>query len=246
MPLQKIRIDPYNKKEVESTINNYKLQPETAKDIREFTGKVQNGEITSGEINLYIPAGNQGDISTFATRTYVGYKDKTYYEETVTYKGISPETEIRKTTKQKWTDYLNTTINETAKYFTDKVLNGVTLGYWDLVKILTAGIPSQVSSSTEVTHTAKLVQTVIKKNTYVVLDGQYYFGSNGQYALTHFQNFVNIPGFGQMTNKDTEEKTAYTPNYYKGDEKAWLSYVNGGFTEYFSNYTYGGVVFNAL
>ncbi|KAA9008588.1 hypothetical protein F4V43_00175 [Paenibacillus spiritus] len=254
LPLQKIKINPLNSKEVEGTINNYQLQPETVKDIREFAKKVQNGEITAATMNIYVPAVSQevtlnslaSTLSTSSNRTYTGYNNKTYYEETVTYSGISSEKEINKTTKSNWINYLNGTITEVAKFFVDKGLNAITLGYWDIAKIFTSGIPGAVSNYTEVTHTAKLIQTVVKKNTYLVMDNQYYFGYKGEYSNTNFQNFVNIPGYAQVNGLITEVKAAYTPSFYEGDKKAWLNYVNGGYVENFNNYSYGNTSFPAM
>ncbi|GIO38223.1 hypothetical protein J41TS12_30840 [Paenibacillus antibioticophila] len=244
--MQKVTINPHDSKEVELTINSYNLPPETANDIREYTKKVQSGEINSLGISLYVPSIYQGGISTFSTRTYVGYNNKTYYEDIVVYNSISSETQIKKTTKEKWNDYLKSTLTAIAKYYVDKGLDYVTQGAWSVASILTAGIPAQVSNQTEITHTAKLIQSIAKKNTYVVLDNQYYFGCRSENGTTYFQNFTNVPGYGQLNNASTPLKTVKLPNYDKGDEKAWFNYVNGGFVEHFDNYSYGGVVFPAI
>ncbi|GIO85563.1 hypothetical protein J25TS5_24950 [Paenibacillus faecis] len=247
VPLQKITIDPNNSKEVEMTINNYKLLPKTANDIREYSEKVQNGDITSYGISLYLPARSQGNLSTNSTtRTYVGYNHKTYYEDIVVYNSISPETEINKTKKEKWADYAKKTISATVKYYIDKTLDSVTLGNWSMAKIFLEGIPSQVSGQTEITHTAKFIQSVAKKNTYIVLDGQYYFGYASESGSYYWQNFRNIPGYGMIFDESTPVVSKKLPNYDKGDEKAYFNYVNGGLTERFSNYSYGGVIFNAI
>lgn len=223
------------------------MLPKTANDIREYSEKVQSGEIISNEISLYLPAGNQGNFSTNSiNRTYEGYKNKTYYEDIVVYNGISPETEINKTTKEKWADYAKKTINATAKYYVDKTLDSFTLGSWSMAKIFLEGIPSQVSSQTEVTHTAKFIQSVAKKNTYIVLDGQYYFGYASESGSYYWQNFRNIPGYGMIFDESTPVVSKKLPNYDKGDEKTYFNYVNGGLTEGFGNYSYGGVIFNAI
>lgn len=250
VPLEKVTIDPNNSEEVELTINEYQVLPKTANDIREYAEKVKNGEIISDGISLYLPAGSQsqGQFSTLAgtTRTYVGYNNKTYYEDIVVYNGISPETVIKKTTKEKRADYASSTVSATVRYYIDKTLDTVTLGAWSMANIFVQGLPTGVGTQTEITHTAKFIQNIAKKNTYIVLDGQYYFGYASESGSTYFQNFRNIPGYAMIFDNSTPVVSKSLPNYAKGDEKTWFNYVNGGLTERFSNYTYGGVTFNAI
>lgn len=247
VPLQKITIDPSDSNQVELIINKYQLQPQTSKDIREYTEKIERGEITSGEINLYLPAGIGSEISTYATRTYVGYNNKTYYEDVVSYSSSSPYREIKKTTKAKWIDYANSTIDATAKLLLDTVMTTISAGVWNVISIFTAGIPSNVPTNNETRHEAALVETKVKKNTYLVLDGQYYFGSAVEYSNSHFLNLLRIPGYDDVRGANSALKVIYTDNYTTGaDKKAWLSYVNGGYTERIPNFGYGGVSFTSL
>ncbi|MBU5671790.1 hypothetical protein [Paenibacillus brevis] len=250
IPLQKVTIDPNNSAEVELTINDYDVLPETANDIREFAGKVQNGELASGEISLFVPAVSLSAVGGSTTREYVGYKNKLYREEVVVYVSSSNPSEIGKTTKEKWADYVKKIITGTVNYYIDKALDSYTLDSWSMSKIFLTAIPTQVPATSDITHFAVFNQTVAKKNTYIQInDGiknVWAFGYASESGSVYWQNYRLVQGYGLINDQDTPVVSKTLPNYNKGDEKAWQWYVQGGVTERFSNYKYGGVVFNAI
>lgn len=253
VPLQKVTINPYDSEDVEFNISKYKLQPETAKNIREYVEKCQNGEISSGGIGLYVPVETSGQLITplaSSTRTYDGYGNRKYYEETINYYNNSDWKTIKETTKDKWSDYLKTTLNVSIRAIIDAVGTTYAGGYWTAASIFTAGIPSNVPANSTTRFQASLVESKVVKMTYIWtnngINDAWSFGSHTEYDIWHFQNVLKIPGFNDIAGKDSTLTTSKSKNYDTPDKAAYLSYVNGGTVEVYSNFTYGGVTFNSI
>ena len=94
-------------------------------------------------------------------------------------------------------------------------------------------------------HSAQLHETKTAKHTYVVEDGQYYFGSLVQCSSGRFQNFIlDEDTHRTEIGKDSVLSPIQTPNYNSPDEKAYYGYVSSGWVETISGYEYHGVHFN--
>lgn len=249
IPLKKISINPLNKNEVESIINTYHLQPKTVESIREYLNKCEKGEIKSTSLNIYVPS---SDLSQYTyntpnpyTKTYVGYGGKTYYEEVISYDNTSDSKTVCESTG--WSNYLHSTIQAFVSYGIGTFLDTQLSGAWSIASIFTKGIPSDVPANSTFRHEARLHEHKVKKFTYVVENGQYYFGSHVEMSVSYFENTVVIPGLcPTQTGEPANMDPAITPNFDNPDAKAYNTYLGDGWVEIISHHKYKGVTFASI
>jgi hypothetical protein len=248
VPLRKISMNPLDKNEVESIIATYQLQPETVKDIYEYMEKVRKGSIQPGKINIYIPSTTPSqEISTSSDyrKTYVGYAGKTYYEEVLSYDNTSASVTVKEA--YGFLDYLNKTIDAAAKYGFGTGMDWITKGMWSIGSIFTGGLPSGVPTNSKFRHESRLYEYKVKKFTYLVESGQYYFGSRVEMSISHFDNLTVFPGLHPIEyGENTKLESIITPSYDIPDQRAYYSYMNGGWVEPIVQYKYGGVYFDSI
>lgn len=231
--MQEIAIDPHDKDQIEQVIITYQLQPETANTIRKLYKKAENNNSIK-ELNVLIP-----NPTTRGNRTYKGYGNKTYYEEIVRVEYSSDFVDVG---EDNWSNYFDSTVKGVLEYTGNAILNKVTFGIFSISKIFTSY--SVAYPNDTITHIASLVENKDIKHTYVVDDGQYYFGSLTEKVVnSHFENRLLIPGNNSVSGKDTSIPTESTPNYNSADEKAYYFYVGGGYTETIDGYWFGGAYF---
>lgn len=233
IPVQKINIPIDNIEEAKSIIKKYHMQSETASSVLNNIAKAKT-EHSIKSVNVYLPQ---------ATRTYKGYGNKTYYEETVE---TSWDSGSKVLGESKWGDYANNVILGVINFVVAGVADSETFGTYSIASIFVSAIPSSVSGSTEVTNNAELYEIKTAKHTYVVENGEYYFGSLTQASTGHFENMLKIPGVGSVRGKDSEVYTQYTPNYSSADERAYYGYLSGGWIETVDSYEYGGTSFPSV
>jgi hypothetical protein len=244
-PTYEVNIDPYDIDDVEDVIAFYNVRDEAAADMLAFAEKCISGEIVNGTLTL----------ETFvnplarATRTYTGYNNWQYYEETVTINGTSAFQTVYTTTASAYSAYLSTSISAAIRYMVDAVLDEVSGGSWGVASLLVSTLPSGIPSSTSIQHQASLYETKTRKYTYAVQDGQYYYPAVADKTTYYFDNLRAIPGSGPYSGtqagQPTTTKTATTSSYNNGDQKAYV-YMYSGYTDYVSAYTYKGKVFNSV
>lgn len=126
----------------------------------------------------------------------------------------------------------------------DGAIDKISFGTWSVAKLF---VNPSISANTQVTHKAHLVETKNCKHTYVVENGQNYFGSlTEQVTSSHFNNVLIIPGKNPLSGSNTNIPTKSTPNYSSADKKAYYSYVGSGYVETINGYTYGGAYYNSV
>ena len=238
--MQEIAIDPYSSADAERVILTYHIQPETAQMIRNYVLACTNGSEDIISMTLTIPAMTTGRNSS-GTRTYTGYGNKTYYEETIT---TNYHSSIEEIGGGLWQNYATDTVSAIGEYVVDGALDYLTKGVWSISNLFT---PSAVPSDHSVTHSAQLHETKTAKHTYVVEDGQYYFGSLVQRSTGYFQNFILDEAADRtVSGKDSVLSATQTPNYNSPDKKAYYGYVSSGWEETISGYEYNGVYFYSV
>ena len=237
--MREVQIDPYDCFQAEQIISKYHVQPETAQTIRMYVQSCMDGSGDIEKITLTIPALTTNRASGDGTRTYKGYGNKTYYEEIITAEYDSPITEVG---GGLWENYVTDTVKAVGEYAINSAINTLTKGTWAISKLFA---PNAVPSDHSVLHSAQLHETKTAKHTYVVEDGQYYFGSLVQRSSGRFQNFIlDEDTHRTEIGKDSVLSPIQTPNYNSPDEKAYYGYVSSGWVETISGYEYHGVHFN--
>lgn len=221
---------------VEDLMADYQIQRKTAESLLEILETADLEEMKSIEIL---------QPSLKATRTYKGYKNKMYYEETIKtesqshFKEYASDTSYANLAKQTMKATILGTIGTKVKPITS-----ITIAVADA---LLSNLPQGIQQTDEVLYEIKIKETKYKKHTYLAEDGQYYFGSLVERAKAELMGHISFPGVGkkdidcQPVNLETTE----TDNYSTPDERAYYAYAMGGVTESISGYQIGGVFFDS-
>lgn len=240
--VKEVSIDPYDSVQAEKIISTYHVQPETAETIRSYLKACKNGAESLTSITLTIPTMTEGR-SSGSTRTYKGYGNKTYYEETITAYGDPGWIDVG---GGLWENYVNDTAQAIGEYIVDGVVDTVTGGVWSIAKLFA---PNSVPSGHTVTHSAAIHEVKTAKHTYVVENGQYYFGSLVQRSSGYFQNSIldtDSNPHRYIDGADATLTAVQTPNYNSPDKKAYYGYVSSGWTETVAGFEYCGVYFESI
>ncbi|WP_457943362.1 hypothetical protein [Caproiciproducens sp. LBM24188] len=238
IPVKKVDIPLENIETTNAVIKQQNIQKETTNYILDVIANSKKNQIHIDSIQVYLPQ------ATSSRRTYKGYGNKTYFEETVTTNYHSDPADVN---QSPWGTYKNSVIKGIAEYIVGEVADKVTFGSYSIASIFASAVPSSVSGTTEVTHYAQLFETKTTKHTYVVEDGQYYFGSLTEKASGKFENFISIPGVsgGNKRGSDSKISNIQTQNYSSADKRAYYGYVSGGWVERIESYQYGQATFNS-
>lgn len=241
-----ISVNPYNSNDVETKIELYKIMPQTAKAMREYSRKCISGEIKDGKLILtteYKPNSRQKR----SLIGYVGYKNKRYQEEKITTTQSSSWGKVDE--GRNYSDYLEDTINATINFTVNFAADYVTGGAWSIASILPSALACGVPADTSFRHEARLHEAKTEIFTYIDMDGtgQYSLGSRVERVNYHFENSSVFPSLGKTKyGEDTSSKTKETPNFNNRDTKAYSGDLNGEWIEAVDDYEYGGTTFKSI
>ena len=247
------KINPYNGQEVAQAIILYDVMPETAEAMRHYSEACMSGEIKEGELTLitqYNPFNIDVDgISTKSVtpRTYRGFGGRNYLEEKILLKQTSGAKTIYE--GNKFSSYLNDTIDGVAGLAVDSGLDIVTFGTWSIGKVFTAGLPTGVPVNTSFRHESRLIENKTQVFTYIENTdgwGGYSLGSRVELDDYSFSNEAVFPGYYPVSSGIKLTKTLRTPGYTIPDTKAYYGYVNGGWIEKIESFIYGGTKFYSV
>lgn len=238
IPVKKVAIPLENIQATNGVIKEQNIQKETANYILDVIANAKKNHNHIDSIQVYLPQ------ATNSRRTYKGYGNKTYFEETVATNYHSEPADVN---QSPWGTYKNSVIKGIVEYLIGEAVDKVTYNSYSIASIFASAVPSSVPGTTEVTHYAQLFESKTTKHTYVVEDGQYLFGSLTEKASGKFENFISIPGVsgGNKRGSDSKISNIQTQNYSSADKRAYYGYVSGGWVERIESYQYGQATFNS-
>ena len=227
-------VNPSDKNDVENVIDLFQLMPETAEALRDYSQKCIDGEIELEELSVSI----HGNPLTKSTKTYVGFKNKTYKDEIISLTPGDSGREQEVAYKNKFSEFLSNIFNGGVETVTEA---GVDL-VWGikgtaLYKVL-KNLPSDAAQAKPGTVYARSKETSLKqKFTYIKTDDGFTLGSRTAMSKQYFVIRTAHEGANDEIN-ETAKKTYYTPSYDESDRAAYYGYVNGGETESISRYIF--------
>lgn len=227
----------FNEKErsnltVENLMTDYQIQKKTAESLLEILETADLEEIKSIEIL---------QPSLKSIRTYKGYKNKMYYEETIRTESQSHFKEYASNTS--YANLAKQTMKATILGTIGTKVSPITSIKIAVADALLSNLPQGIQQTEKVLYEVKIKETKDKKHTYLAEDGQYYFGSLVEQAKAELVGRISFPGVGK---KDIDCRTinlgtTKTDNYSTPDERAYYAYGMGGITEEISGYEIGGL-----
>lgn len=212
-------------------IQEYDILPETAQTIQNILSNPLNKNISA--IEIIKPNINKN--------TYSGR----FYEEIIKVEANSDEAKIEENVTE---NYVNKILSVTVNFTFDSIINSKTAGMWSLARSLGEAFES-VPSTTSITHAARLYEDKYCKHTYVVEDGQYYFGALTEKSHGRFQDYFVYPGFNGGIEEGKNPQImdpVETDSFRNPEERAEVSYLNGGWVEHIYEYEYEGVSFDSV
>ena len=242
--------------DIDELISLYDVMPETAEAMQEYKELCDSGEIEVEEIILStasVPTADAGmivntrasSISTSKTGKYKGFKSQ-YYMQEFTYITYSSRMGITKMKANAYSDYAKGTIKLVAKYVANSALNAITEGTWSVASLLVKSLPTGVSGTDSIEHLATLYENYkTKRFTYILEGNQWRFGSRVERSNHYFENRIQYPK-NLKKYANSPAKLVSSGNYSSGyEEKAYYSYVNGGYVEPIRSFTYKNIIFNS-
>lgn len=230
----------------EQLCEEFDLQSETAQTVLDYLAIASDEEsdIEIDAIKVLIPKEENARYSS--KRTYKGYGNKQYYEETVQ---VDAHSDIVAITSSQNISYIDKTLTVIAEFGVDSAINSQTCGFWSLAKSLGQALgDAGVSSTTGIEYKAALYESKFVKHTYVDENNQKYFGAKTEASDAEFENYAQTSGASGKLIKGKREAcdTVYTEYYSKPDRKAYNTYLSGGFTESIDRYKYNGKRFRSI
>lgn len=222
---------------------SYKLGDQLISDVNLILSKTISGEIELSEpLTIYVPAQDHEEMSYSMVpqtpRTYVGYKDRTYYEEILQCKGNSLEFTVKNlpsTTKDYWTKVFFAGVETLVNGYMDSKSGGV----WSIASIFGQSTTDSIQTTLAGKHTAKLFENKYIKYTYVVQDNEKFLGSVIDYSYdVFFENFINVDGKDFLSNGRTPHFLLMAPGYDKADQYAYQNYWNNSYRNSIVTYWY--------
>ena len=94
------------------------------------------------------------------------------------------------------------------------------------------GNPSSIPTTAVLGHRCRLHENKTRKKTWIVIEGEYRFGSRLDGVTDyHYEHFIIIPGATSTQHELSPVETTRVDNYLAADRVAYQNYVNGGYVE---------------
>lgn len=105
-----------------------------------------------------------------------------------------------------------------------------------MLNLFSSYLPSVAPANGNYRLEAALKEMKTEKRTYVVENGQYYFGALTESSTSNFQNFVVDPGLGYTEGARSSWSNKSTRIFNSPAVKAYSFYLSGGYTEQISSF----------
>lgn len=247
MEVGKVTIDLTNEDSIYNAVNINNLSTETRDRLLELSQDDKSGKINLKMVHVYSANALNEEISlrnTTTTRTYVGYRDRTYYEELIHYWYVSPTVDLYTNSRDAFNAYLSKSFEEVVNFSIGLALDAVLKGSFSLLSLGHSLLPTSVVATTTGKHTAYLSHDQYEKLTFIYEGTNLFMGSRVTTGSYYFVTTVQDSHWNTPVNKTTTTKFYRTPNYDFPDIKAHQNYLNMPWNEYAQSVTHGYVTFS--
>lgn len=265
--VKELKIDLLNSKQIEKYIDEYSINPEMAKDIRNRAILAQEKDsIVDNELTIYTPhfakeantalttgtginlaslgpitGINIASLAKQSTYYYVGYNNQKYMDEI--WFGKSSPTYYTIRTGYTVKDYFDDTLNNFCNFAIGGIGDTLSSGAYSILQIFASKpVISYPANSGDVWQ-AGLNESKWRKYTSIEMWDditgryQYYVRAVSDRANTYFQHYLYRAYNGARDYADDPTNAYIGRNYYSLDAKAYLYMYDLPYTEYLGSYS---------
>lgn len=228
----KVEIDLNEYDTIKTVVENYNLSETVENRLEELYIDNQIGNEKIDNVSVYSA---NALTNRAASRTYIGYKNRKYYEEIITYTKEYGEKKIYENKRDAFNDYMKKSTNEIITYSLNAILNKVTMGAWAPIDLGLSLIPKDVPSTSLVTHKANLYTEYYEKLTWIYEGSNIFMGSRVTTGSYYFEEHIKADYWTKSETILSPTRFYRTPNYDTPDVLAYENYLNGGWSEFPEN-----------
>ncbi len=245
MEVGKVTVDLTNTESIYNAVEMNNLTPETRDRLLELSQYDESGKRKVKSVYVYSAnaLNDATDLTSSTSRTYVGYMNRTYYEEVINTWLHSDPVTVYTNQRDAFNAYANTAFTEIIKYSIGTLIDYKTGGAYSLLSLGHSLIPTSVPSSTTGVHFAYINHDQYEKLTFIYEGPNIYIGSRTCTGSYYFTTTVQDSYWGKPINKNTPIQFYRTSNYDQPDVKAYQNYLLMPWSEYAENVTHSYVTF---
>lgn len=238
IPARELKVDNICDADIDAFSDIYSLSDRLRQDLHSIALRSRAGEIEISELSIYTPVERMTARGN-STSTYTGYNGRQYYEEILDLQGNSNTFSVKKPNSGFGT-YVANVIKAGAETLMNNALDVITGNTWSIASVfLQSPGYGSIPTSAATEHTAALLENKYRKYTYIYEGLDLFIGSVLDYTYNYrFKDYLNIPGYAILEGAYTPNQTRRSAYFYRADELAYQWFLNGGYVDMITGYTY--------